>query len=342
MGDFWVEFPLRAAEVACADERIPEPAIAPLLERLTDKSLVGRVERGGRTWYRLLETIRYFAFTKLVSDPVNIHQSGFLMHLAARTDRNLLGSVDEMWSTLLDGDTDVARQTLTVAANSFREEEGGELAGAIAALVSRTRRIGFVAGMKPSSDAATADRLDSVAATQGIMRRFRDGFRTGAHRRDPQIQIIETFLTGEPDFALAFQNPVGAGKKAAALFADDVDVVFHAAGGSSGHRIFEMARRVTEDTGMQRWVIGVDFDEYRDLEEHLRPHVLASVRKQVPMAVYRQIKHAVAEGRAEAAPWFDLANGGLTLATSGGHIDHLAADLAAIHADVVARAASSR
>jgi basic membrane protein A len=127
---------------------------------------------------------------------------------------------------------------------------------------------------------------------------------------------------------------------AAEAFAAGADVIFHAAGGS-GHRMFEIARRVTEDTGVHRWVIGVDFDEYQDVEEHLRPHVLASIRKQVPMSVYREIKRAVAEGRIDDAPWFDLSNGGMSLATTGGHVDHLAAEIEAARADIIARGPAS-
>lgn len=337
LGVFWAQFPPRAVEVVCAGETVPEAEVSSLLERLADKSLVVRVERQGRTWYRLLETIRAFAYQKIAGGHEEVHERGFLTYLAGRTDRSLKGPVDAVWSALFDGETEIARRALTVAANSFREDEGAELAGAAAALVTRTRRVAFICAMTPGDAPGPGDRLDPVAGTRALMGRFRDGFAAGAQRQDPDIQVREGWLSEALDWAEAFQNPVGAGEMAASAFADGVDVVFHAAG-ASGHRIFEIARRVTEDTGIHRWVIGVDFDEYRDVEEHLRPHVLASVRKQVPIDVYREIKKAVAEGRIEEAPRFGLANGGISLATSGGHLDHLLDALREVEEEIIGRA----
>jgi hypothetical protein len=334
LGTFWVEFPVRAVEIICADDLVPEDTTARLLDRLADKSLVMRIERSGRTWYRILETVRAYAFTKF-SVP-EIHQRGFLVHLAGRTDHTLRGSVDRMWTTLLDGNSEVARKSLGVAANSFCEDQGAELAGVIAASVSTSGRVGFISGLPPGDDPIVTSRLDAIGGTIGIMRRLRDGFVAGVRRVDPAIEIHEAVLSAELDFVGAFSNPVRAGELAAEVFAAGADVIFHAAGGS-GHRMFEIARRVTEDTGVHRWVIGVDFDEYLDVEEHLRPHVLASIRKQVPMAVYREIKAAVSEGRIDDAPWFDLANGGMSLATTGGHADHLTREIEAARADIVAR-----
>ena len=335
LGTFWVEFPLRAVEVICTDELVPEETIARLLGRLADKSLVMRIERSGRTWYRMLETVRTFAFAKPTVP--EIHQRGFLVHLAGRTDHTLRGPVDLMWATLLDGAPDVARWALGAAANSFCEDQGAELAGVVAALVSTSRRVGVICGLPPADDPIVTSRLDAVGGSTRIMRRFRDGFVAGVRRVDPEVEIFETHLSDRIDFVRAFSNPVRGGEAAAEIFASGADVVFQVAGGS-GHRMFEIARRVTEDTGIHRWVIGVDFDEYQDAEEHLRPHVLASIRKQVPMDVYREIKRAVAEDRVADAPWFDLSNGGMSLATTGGHIDHLAAEIEAVRADIVAQA----
>ncbi len=335
LGDFSVEFPLRAIEVACASDAIAEETIAPLVARLVDKSLLVRLERGGRTWYRLLDTVRAFAFRRFVG-PGDSPGRGFLMHLAGRTDRNLRGSIDEMWSALLGGNSEIARDALTLAANRFREDQGGELAGIIAALVSKNDSVGYICGMKPAE--IPADRGDGSFGARAIMRRFRDGFVTGAQRVNPQIEIAERCLTEEIDFAAAFENPRRGGELAAIMLADGADVIFHAAG-HSGSRMFEIARRVTEDTGTHRWVIGVDFDQYRDVDAALRPHVLASIRKQVPTDVFRQIKQAVAAGRVDEAPWFDVANGGLAVATSGGHIDHLASVLESARAEIIARKA---
>ncbi|NIR41543.1 MAG: BMP family ABC transporter substrate-binding protein, partial [Actinobacteria bacterium] len=54
-------------------------------------------------------------------------------------------------------------------------------------------------------------------------------------------------------------------------------------------------------TGMHRWAIGVDVDEYVFVEPDLRPHVLTSMLKRVDMAIERLIEER-AEGPLDAGP----------------------------------------
>ncbi|GAA3758988.1 helix-turn-helix transcriptional regulator [Salinactinospora qingdaonensis] len=57
---------LEGAEQVCADATLPEADILDLLSSLTDRSLVTVVgESGGRVRYRLLDTIRHYAATRL-------------------------------------------------------------------------------------------------------------------------------------------------------------------------------------------------------------------------------------------------------------------------------------
>ena len=58
-------FDLDAAEVVCAGGIVDELDVVDLLERLVDKSMVLPIERGHRSNFRLLETMRQFAETKL-------------------------------------------------------------------------------------------------------------------------------------------------------------------------------------------------------------------------------------------------------------------------------------
>ena len=60
------------------------------------------------------------------------------------------------------------------------------------------------------------------------------------------------------------------------------------------------------------------------------------MRRQVPSAAYQAIKAAVAAGEPDAAPRFDLANGGVGLSRTGGHIDSLEPELNAVRAGIVA------
>jgi basic membrane protein A len=60
------------------------------------------------------------------------------------------------------------------------------------------------------------------------------------------------------------------------------------------------------------------------------------MRRQLPSAVYQAVKAAVAAGEPDAAPRFDLANGGVGLSRTGGQIDSLEHELDAVRADIVA------
>ncbi len=58
-------FPLGAAEAVCADESVPVTAIADIVLRLVQKSLIDAELIGTSTRYRFLETIRSFAWERL-------------------------------------------------------------------------------------------------------------------------------------------------------------------------------------------------------------------------------------------------------------------------------------
>lgn len=335
LGVFSLEFPLAAAEVVCSGDGIGADEIRDLLGHLTDKSLVMREERDGRTWYRLLDTLGQYAFDHIAFRHLHHHARGFVVGIAQRTDPRLRGSEQEMWSVLLSGDREIAGAALEVAANSFREDEGAFLAGVAAARATRSGRIGFLGGMTPDApDTEIEEDLGWAYPIREIMSRFRNGFRAGATFTDPKVVVDEVYLTESVDMVAAFRSPALGREAATDLYARGADVVLHAAS-RSGARIFEAARRASEDTGEYRWGIGVDRDEYLIQSDSLRPHVLSSVVKQVPATVYTQIKSAVLSGGDSAAPSFDLANEGVRLATAGEHLDPFWEELAEVREQII-------
>jgi predicted ATPase/class 3 adenylate cyclase len=60
-------FDLEAAEAVCVGGLVDELDVVDLLERLVDKSMVLTIEHGHRSTYRLLETLRQFAESKLAA-----------------------------------------------------------------------------------------------------------------------------------------------------------------------------------------------------------------------------------------------------------------------------------
>ena len=152
-----------------------------------------------------------------------------------------------------------------LAALKFREEEGSFLVGALAALVSKTGKVGFVGGMNFP-----------------LIHKFEAGYRAGVKHVCPRCTITSQYAGVTPE---AFRNP-GRGKELAlSQYQQGVDVIYHAAG-STGLGVFEAARQ----TG--KLGIGVDSDQH----ESAPGHVLTSMVKGVDVAVHESILW-IKEGR---------------------------------------------
>ncbi|MDD5170107.1 MAG: BMP family ABC transporter substrate-binding protein [Syntrophales bacterium] len=149
-----------------------------------------------------------------------------------------------------------------LAALIFREEEGSYLVGAMAALKSRTGKIGFLGGM------------DSP-----IIRRFEAGYQAGAKAVRPDIVVLSKFagITGK-----AFNDPQKGYHIATRMYGDGADVIYHAAG-ATGAGLFKAAGK------LNRLAIGVD----RDQSLQAPGHVLTSMMKNIDVAVFESIKSSV-------------------------------------------------
>ncbi len=135
----------------------------------------------------------------------------------------------------------------------FREEQGSYLAGLMAAMASRSGRIGFVGGMDIP-----------------LIRKFACGYVQGARAANPQIQIFQNMTGSTP---AAWRDPVRGAELARSQIERGADVIFHAAGGT-GIGVLQAAA----DAG--RLGIGVDSNQ-----NHLHPgRVLTSMLKRVDVA----------------------------------------------------------
>lgn len=152
-----------------------------------------------------------------------------------------------------------------LAALKFREEEGSFLVGALAALVSKTHKVGFVGGMNFP-----------------LIHKFEAGYRAGVKQVCPRCAIISQYAGVTPE---AFRNP-GRGKELAlSQYQQGVDIIYHAAG-STGLGVFEAARQ------SGKLAIGVDADQYQEAPGY----ILTSMVKGVDVAVY-EASRWVKEGR---------------------------------------------
>lgn len=137
----------------------------------------------------------------------------------------------------------------------YKENEGSFLAGALAAMESKTGKIGMVGGMDIP-----------------VIRNFQVGYEAGAKYINPDIQV-ETIFAGD------FEDPAKGKESALALYAKGVDIVFQVAG-KTGEGVFEAAK----DTG--KFAIGVDSDQ-----RYINPDaIIASMIKGVDISIYETIE----------------------------------------------------
>jgi basic membrane protein A len=180
----------------------------------------------------------------------------------------------------VDKDGNVIPPPPNLAALKFREEEGSFLVGALAALVGKSKRVGFVGGMDIP-----------------LIHKFEAGYRAGVKHVCPDCNVIAQYAGVTPD---AFKNP-GKGKELAlSQYQSGVNVIFHASG-STGQGVFEAARV------MKRLAIGVDADQY----DEAPGHVLTSMVKGVDAAVFNAIERVQNKTFQGGIYSFGLAEGGV-------------------------------
>jgi len=194
---------------------------------------------------------------------------------------------------------------------SFAAEQGSFLVGAAAALKCGCDRIGFIGGQE----------IDLIKA-------FEAGYTAGAKQINPDITVEVQYLGAAGDNA-AWGSPDKAKEIALGWYADGVEVIYSAAGGS-GQGTIDAA--VEAD----KWAIGVDSDQYLSATPDQQAHILTSMLKRVDNAVFQTIK-AVQDGDLSGGfKAFDLSVDGVGYATSGGYLDEFADQLDDLKAQIVA------
>jgi basic membrane protein A len=145
----------------------------------------------------------------------------------------------------------------------FREHEGSFLVGAIAGLITHTKIVGFVGGMKIP-----------------LIRKFEAGYEAGVHYVCPTCRVMSAYAGSEPK---AFADPPLGQELAAAQYGGGADVIFHAAG-KTGDGVFAAARQ------RKARAIGVDSDQF----DAAPCCVVTSMVKRVDVAVVDVIKDIIA------------------------------------------------
>ncbi|HQZ33888.1 MAG TPA: BMP family ABC transporter substrate-binding protein [Ilumatobacteraceae bacterium] len=193
---------------------------------------------------------------------------------------------------------------------SFAANEGSFLVGAAAALKCGCDKIGFIGGQE----------ID-------LIKEFEAGYAAGAKAVNPKIEVKSQYLGAAGDNA-AWGSPDKAKEIALGWFADGVEVIYSAAGGSGNGTI---------DAAVQadKWAIGVDSDQYLTATPEQQKHILTSMLKRVDVAVFETIKAVQGGDIAGGFNVFDLSVDGVGYSTSGGYLDEFKTQLDDLKAKVV-------
>ncbi len=148
---------------------------------------------------------------------------------------------------------------------SFAEHEGCFLAGALAAFMTKSKKIGFI---------YASDQYP-------VLLRFRAGYIQGCHAVDPTITVLERQLGFYPE---VWKDAEKGRKMAAELIAEGADVLFAAAG-------FAGTGVLAEAADKKIYAIGVDSNQ-----NHLYPGtMIGSMLKRSDKAVFIALNLAFAD-----------------------------------------------
>jgi basic membrane protein A len=173
----------------------------------------------------------------------------------------------------------------------FKEQEGSFLVGVMAAMASKSGKVGFVGGMDIP-----------------LIRKFECGYRQGALFANSKATVTAN-MTGTT--GAAWNDPTRGGELSKAQFAQGVDVIFAAAGGT-GMGVYQAAK----DAG--KLAIGVDSNQ-----NHLQPGtMLTSMLKRVDVAVYN-----VAMAHKPGLSVLGLKEGGVDYALDSNNAKLVSADM---------------
>jgi basic membrane protein A and related proteins len=221
--------------------------------------------------------------TVLQSDPAVVITVGFLL-----TNDTLAAAQANPTVKFIGIDQFQATYPANYIGVLFREDQGGFLAGAMAALLTQSGVIGVVGG-----------REDVPPVV-----RFVNAYETGAKHIKPDVRVLSTYNE-------SFTDAAKGASDAQQFMGEGADVIFGAGGltGSGG---------VTAATAAGKWGIGVDQDEYFTTfaggQTAGAEFLATSALKRVDLGVFVNIVAAIDGSFQGAAFALSAENGGITYA----------------------------
>ena len=178
---------------------------------------------------------------------------------------------------------DVVHDIPNVASVNYKSNEGSFLVGAIAGLKSESNKIGYIGG-----------------ADVALLHEFEAGYIAGIQAVNPDAEVTVEYISED---ATGFGQPEKAKELALSQYANGIDVIYVAAGGS-GQGVLEAAQE------QQKFIIWVDSNG-----NHLAPGiVLTSMTKEISASVQRIIEETVEGNFMAGIRYFGIADGGVSYA----------------------------
>lgn len=191
----------------------------------------------------------------------------------------------------------------------FKEHEGSFLVGVLAAMASKSGKVGFVGGMDIP-----------------LIRRFACGYEQGAKHVNADVEVVQNMTGTTP---AAWNDPGRGSELTKSQFDRGVDVVYAAAGGT-GVGVYQAAK----DAG--QLAIGVDSNQ-----NYLHPGtMLTSMLKRVDVAAYNTFKDAMDDNWTSGIQVLGLAEEGVGWALDEHNesmvSDEMKAAVEKVRADIIA------
>ena len=178
---------------------------------------------------------------------------------------------------------DVILDIANVASVNYKSNEGSFLVGAIAALKTKSGKIGYIGGVDVP-----------------LLREFEAGYVAGIQAINPDTEISVEYIS---ESVAGFGQPDKAKELALAQYENGIDVIYVAAGGS-GQGVLEAAQE------QQKFIIWVDSNG-----NHLAPGiVLTSMTKEISASVQRIIRETTNGNFMAGVRYFGLEDGGVSYA----------------------------
>ncbi|WP_137993758.1 BMP family lipoprotein [Streptomyces vilmorinianum] len=226
--------------------------------------------------------------------------------------KDAIDKVAAKYPNVTFGLVDSVSEAKNVDSIVFTEEQGSYLAGVAAALKSKDGQIGFIGGVDIP-----------------LIKKFAAGFQQGVKDTKPNASVQIQYLSTGTDMS-GFGAPDKGKAAAKGMLDKGIDVIYAAAGGSGAGAIEAVAAKPGT------WAIGVDSDQAKDpaLSKYAGS-ILTSVVKNVDTGVFELVK-SVQDGKPMTGTHtYSLAEDGVSLTTTGGHLQDIQAQIDAAKKKIV-------